>query len=213
MRSVLRYIVWAAIILGAFVALARTTAIRWWQVPMDDPWLGASVAPTLQPGDWVILWRLTRPTEGDLVRCPEPNAPERIVVGRVLATGNDKIEFDKGLVRINGQNLRTERGCEGFEVNHPKTGELVPQNCGIEDFDGRLYMRGNLVQELPAIPSMKMTQVAPGEFFLVSDNRQFPFDSRDYGTVAAASCTETAIYRLWGKGGYFDRSRRFELVH
>ncbi len=212
MRSLLRYVVWAAIIVGAVVALARATAIRWWRVPVDDPWLGASVAPSLQPGDWVILWRLTRPTEGDLVRCPEPKAPERIVVARVLATGNDQIEFTKGMLKINGQNLPTERGCPEFEVAHPKTGEPVHQACGVEDLGGTLYLRGNLVSELPAVPSTKTTTVTPGQYFLVSDNRQFPFDSRDYGTVEAASCTETVIYRLWGKGGYFDQSRRFELV-
>lgn len=212
MRSLLRYVVWAAIIVGAVIGLARATAIRWWRVPMDDPWLGASVAPSLQPGDWVILWRLTRPTEGDLVRCPEPKAPERIVVARVLATGNDQIEFNKGLLKINGQSLRTERGCPEFEVSHPKTGDPVRQSCGVEDLGGTLYLRGNFVPELPTVPSMKTTTVVPGEYFLVSDNRQFPFDSRDYGTVEAASCTETVIYRLWGKGGYFDQSRRFELV-
>lgn len=212
MRSLLRFLVWTAIILGSLIGLARATAIRWWQVPMDDPWLGTSVAPTLQPGDWVILWRLTRPSEGDLVRCPEPRAPERIVLGRVLGTANDDISFERGLIKVNGRSLPTERGCDEFEIAHPKTGEPFRQGCGVEDLGGRLYMRGNLIPELAAVPSMKGKTVEPGQFFLVSDNRQFPFDSRDFGTVEAASCKETVIYRLWGKRGYFDQSRRFDLV-
>jgi signal peptidase I len=212
MRSVLRFIVWTAIFMGALVGLARATAIRWWQVPLDDPWLGASVAPTLQPGDWVILWRLTRPTEGDLVKCPEPKAPERIVLGRVLGTANDQVEFDRGQLRINGRSPPTERRCDEFEIAHPKTGEPFRQGCRVEDLNGTLYMRGNVIPELPAPLPTAPSTVEPGQFFLVSDNRQFPFDSRDYGTVEVASCTETVIYRVWGKRGYFDRSRRFELV-
>ena len=210
MRTLIRLIVWTLIIVGSLVGLARATAIRWWQVPQDDPWLGASVAPTLRPGDWVLLWRLTRPVEGDLVKCPEPKAPERIVVGRILGAANDQIAFDRGQLRRNDRNLPTERSCESFEVAHPRTGEVVQQGCSIEDFEGRLYMRGNLAADPP--PSMKVLTIEPGSFFLVSDNRQFPFDSRDYGTVEAASCRETVVYRLWSKHGYFDSVGRFDLV-
>ena len=194
------------------MGVARATAIRWWQLPLDDPWLGASVAPSLQPGDWVLLWRLTRPSEGDLVRCPEPKAPERVVVGRVLATANDQIEFEKGQVKLNAKSLPTEQSCSPFEVVHPRTGSPVQQSCSVEDLNGALHFRGNLVAELPAPPSHRVTTIVPGQYFLVSDNRQFSFDSRDYGAVDAATCNETVVFRLWSKNGYFDQNGRFELV-
>jgi signal peptidase I len=212
MRAFLRFTVWLAIIIGSAIGLARATAIQWWMVPLDDPWLGASVAPSLAPGDWVILWRLTRPTDGDLVKCPEPNAPERVVIGRILGSDNDQLEFEQGSVKLSGHNLRTERGCPQFEVAHPKTGEPVQQDCGVEDLDGRLYLRGNLVRDLPPPPSTGKLNVGTGKSFLVSDNRQFPFDSRDYGPVDASSCKESIVFRLWGKNGYFDQSRRFDVV-
>ena len=75
MRKVLRFLLWTAIIVGAIVGLARATAIRWVKIPMGDPYLEASIAPTLRGGDTVILWRLTKPGFGDLVVCPEPDAP------------------------------------------------------------------------------------------------------------------------------------------
>jgi signal peptidase I len=212
MRSLLRFIVWTLIVLGAAVGLARATAIRWWRVPLDDPWLAASVSPTLRPGDWVILWRLTRPTEGDLVRCPEPKAPERIVVGRVLASANDQVEFDKGLFKLNGRSLPTERGCPEFEVRHPKTGDFVRQTCGVEDLAGHLYMRGNFALSLGLPQSSMKVIVEPGTYYLVSDNRQFSFDSRDYGPVDASSCKETVVFRLWSKDGYFNPDGRFDLL-
>jgi signal peptidase I len=212
MRSLVRLIVWTVIVAACLVGLARATAIRWWRIPVDDAWLGASVEPTLRAGDLVILWRLTRPTDGDLVKCPEPNAPERIVIGRVIGAADDKIEFDKGQLKRNGAELPTERTCPEFEVTHPKTNELVSQTCRFEDRDGHLYMRGGLSSEVPPHPSMKSVTVEKGQWFLVSDNRQFPFDSRDYGTVEAASCKETVVFRIWGRDGFFNESRRFQVV-
>jgi signal peptidase I len=59
---------------------------------------------------------------------------------------------------------------------------------------------------------MPPVTVKPGQFFLVSDNRQFPLDSRDFGPVDASTCTETIVFRLWGPGGYFNPNRRFDLI-
>jgi signal peptidase I len=212
MRSLVRLLVWTLLICGAIVGLLRATSLRWWRVPEDDPWLVASVSPTLAPGDWVLLWRLTRPQEGDLVICPEPKAPERVVVGRVLATGNDVIDVSGTTVNLNSKSLRRESGCDGFSVPHPKTGQLVEQTCSVEDLDGSLYTRGNLIEGFKPPPAMQPFTVTPGQFFLVSDNRQFSLDSRDFGPVDASSCKETFVFRLWGRNGYFDPTRRFELI-
>ncbi|HMJ10312.1 MAG TPA: hypothetical protein VK524_02845, partial [Polyangiaceae bacterium] len=92
MRKLVRFLLWTAIVLGVLVALARYTAIRWWRVPANDPYLEASVAPTVRGGDWIILWRLTKPDYGDLVLCPEPEAPHRVVIGRIAGESDQKIE-------------------------------------------------------------------------------------------------------------------------
>lgn len=213
MRVLLRLLTWTLIVAASSIGLARATAIRWWRVPSDDPWLGVSVTPSIEPGDWVLLWRLTRPVDGDLVLCPEPKAPERIVVGRVFGSGNDELLFANGTITRNSQPLRTERGCGQFEVSHPRTNELIRQNCSIEDLDGRLHMRGGTADGSSSPQTPKKVVVEPGQFFLVSDNRQFPFDSRDFGPVPSASCRETVVFRLWSRNGYFDQERRFEVIH
>lgn len=213
MRSLVRLFVWTLIVAATCIGLARATAIRWWKVPVDDPWLGASITPSIGPGDWLLLWRLTRPKEGDLVICPEPGAKERIVVGRVLATGNDTIEVSpqRGII-VNDKSPRREAGCDAFRVVHPKSGQELDQNCALEDLDGNLYLRGNLIDGVSPPNKMPPVTVKPGQFFLVSDNRQFPLDSRDFGPVDASTCTETIVFRLWGPGGYFNPNRRFDLI-
>lgn len=145
--------------------------------------------------------------------CPEPKAPERIVLGRVIGTSNDEVGFNQGQLRLNGHGLPTERSCDAFDVNHPKTSDPFHQGCSVEDLEGKLYQRGNAIAGLPPPSPPSVTTVDPGRYFLVSDNRQFPFDSRDYGTVESLTCKETVVFRLWGKSGYFDQQGRFEVVH
>ena len=72
MRKMFRFAFWVALIVGAVIGVARATAIRWWRVPQDDRYLTASISPTLRGGDLILLWRLSKPSLGDLVMCPEP---------------------------------------------------------------------------------------------------------------------------------------------
>ena len=213
MRQVLRFLVWAAIAFGFVVAIARVIAIRWWRVPEGDPWLEASIAPTLRGGDLVLLWRATKPGIGDLVICPEPGAPERIVVGRVAGRGGDMVTLRASTVQRNRQTTRTERGClKGeFEVQDPKSGKSVTQSCQMEDMFGVIHMRGSIVAQTTSRPD-KTFRVSAGHLFLVSDNRHYPYDSRDFGAVERAQCKETVFFRLWSRTGFFDEPSRFTLV-
>ena len=54
--------------------------------------------------------------------------------------------------------------------------------------------------------------VPSGHFYLVSDNRQFPWDSREFGPVERSSCMETVIFRLMSKEGFFDVPNRLTLI-
>jgi hypothetical protein len=48
MRSLGRWALWVMISCVVVVLVARATAIRWWRVPAGDPYLEASIAPTLR---------------------------------------------------------------------------------------------------------------------------------------------------------------------
>ena len=213
MRHMLRLLVWTAIAFGFLVAIARLVAIRWWRVPEGDPWLEASIAPTLRGGDLVLLWRATKPSIGDLVICPEPGAPERIVIGRIAGRGGDSVTLRGSKVQRNRHVARTERACltSEFEVRDPKTGQQVKQLCQMEDMSGVVHMRGSVVPTATKQPD-RVFKVPAGHQFLVSDNRQYPYDSRDFDAVERAQCTETVVFRLWSRLGFFDEPNRFTLV-
>ncbi len=213
MRSLWRFLLWSAVIAAVIIGALRLVAIRWWRLPTNDPWLEASIEPTLRGGDLVVVWRLTPPHYGDLVICPEPGAPERVVVGRILGEPADNIVIDAASVTVNNHLIPTERACSEATtiVKHPRTGQPINQGCEMESVGGTLHPRASASGQ-PGQPARVATTVPEGRVFLVSDNRFFPFDSRDYGPVERASCRETVIYRLLGQDGFFDVGRRFTYI-
>jgi signal peptidase I len=215
MRSLGRAIVWVAVVLAVIVGVARAVALRWWRIPADDPYLEASISPTLRGGDLVILWRLTDPLLSDLVVCPEPAAEDsRIVVGRIVAEGGDTVEIKDGKLSVNGRPMRTESACKErtFAGLDPESGNEVQQHCDVAEIGASTHMRGNLVSGTPPPNGLDATDINAEQVFLLSDNRQFPYDSRDFGAVDRASCRESIVFRLTSKEGFFDVDGRLSVV-
>ena len=63
------------LIAGIFIGLARLTVLRWWRVPNNDPYLTASISPSVRGGDLILLWRLTK---HDLVPVRDPRLQESV---------------------------------------------------------------------------------------------------------------------------------------
>jgi len=211
-RRLTKVLLFLALFVGSLIGLARATAIRWWRVPNDDPYLEASVAPTLSGGDLIILWRLSKPTFGDLVLCPEPKAPGRSVIGRVLGTSGDRVQVEGIHVRVNGQAMRDESECREptFTVTDPSSKVEVEQKCDRENLSGRVHQRGNIPGGREVSPVTLEADREQG--ILVSDNRLFPYDSRDFGPVDLPSCKETVIFRLVSAKGFGDVATRLSIV-
>jgi signal peptidase I len=211
MRRIIRALLWAAITVGIVVGIARLVFIRWWRIPEDDAWLEASIAPTLRAGDLILLWRFTKPSYGDLVFCPEPDAPDRVVIGRLAAEAGDRIRVAPEGVWINGKKTQSERGCGQFQIADPNSGASVTMSCDFENMAGVGHNAGLGRGQRSQAASIEL-EVAPGKVFLLSDNRLFPYDSRDYGLVDRASCKESVIFRLVSRKGYKDVESRFTFI-
>jgi signal peptidase I len=212
MRAFGRVAMWAVISIVAVVLLFRLTAIRWWKVPADDPYLVASVAPTLRAGDWVLLWRLTPPSPGSLVLCPEPKHPDRVVVGRMVGDEGQRVKVSGTYIEVSGKRLKSEGDCkkDRFTVAPPKGGPELELRCSTEVVSNWVHERGEAeaIAELPDFEA----QVHAGEVVLVSDNRRFPYDSRDFGVVDRSTCKETVFFRLFGRDGLSHSPTRFAYI-
>ena len=212
MGKILRTVLWIAVFLGIVVGVLRAVAIRWWQVPLDDPILEASLAPTLHGGDWVLLWRATAPRFGGLVVCPDPDNVGRFVVARILGEANDKVALDGDRVQINEHDALTESSCgdSTFTQRDPNSGSEVLQRCDLESVGGGVHMRGG-GGDLPHPPASTRT-VGAGNIFLVSDNRVFPYDSRIYGPIQRSLCKESIFFRVVSRRGFMDVPNRLTYI-
>lgn len=213
MRKMFRFLFWVALVAGAVIGLARATVIRWWRVPTDDPYLTSSISPSIRAGDLILLWRGTKPGFGDLVLCPEPKRPDRVVIGRLIGEQRDKLTVKNGSVVVNNKQMGDEGNCSigTFTEIDPGTRIPVEQHCSLEDVGGDVHQLGSLTEGVA--PGDVETVVPNDHVWLVSDNRMFPYDSREFGPVLRSTCTEMVFFRLVGSGGFFDTSTRNQYIH
>lgn len=200
-------------IIGLVIGVARAVAIRWLRLPIDDPIFEASVHPSLRGGDLILAVRITRPTFGDLVLCPDPEHPEHYVIGRIAGQPGDTVRMVNGQPFISGKASRIERICDPreFTLLSPHDESEVTQSCVWEALANHLHMIGS-VSGHKITPEEVEVRVEEGTYFLLSDNRLFPYDSRDYGLVDMNSCKETVVARLVSKDGWMDSKNRLDYI-
>jgi signal peptidase I len=208
-RKVLRVLVWVAI--GCAVIAALTYAVfDPWTIPGDDPQLNASIEPTLSAGDVVLVTRSKGATDGALVRCADPDAAGRFVIGRVVAHSGDTIEMASSTLIVNGKPSTASVACDPamVHIKNPATQEEEELSCLLEDQGGGLHP----ILRSTKIPSKDFKkEVEPGKSYLLSDNRVMHLDSRDYMGVVPSSCQRVAL-RLWGAQGWLDTRKRLTIL-
>lgn len=207
----LRTLGWMAVVIGVIVGGLRATVLRWWWVPTDDAMLGASLAPSLFPGDLILMWHNT-PKFGDLARCADPETPGRYIIGRVVGESGDKLEFRSDNVVVNGKQSVVEHSCspDHVTISDPTSGADFNLRCSVESIINHKHMRGTNAGS--AVMGDRHAEVAQGQFYLLSDNRVFPFDSRNYGGVPIETCRDVVFFRIMGRKGLSDVDTRLMVV-
>jgi signal peptidase I len=207
-RTILKIVLWTAVVLGVIGGLMYAFLFDVWVVPVDDPVLTASIEPQLAAGDTVLISRSTSPDVGVLVRCTDPDAPARFVIGRIVGKMGDVLDINGGTFTLNGHNVSAPNACDPARVTvrNPVTQEEEEVPCSNEEFAGITHpaLRAG-------IENRKHVEVEGGMAYLLSDNRMMHLDSRDFGSVPAHSCQRIS-FRLWGSGGYGDTKHRLSVV-
>jgi hypothetical protein len=73
-------------------------------------------------------------------------------------------------------------------------------------------MRGTPINR-SSYPTVRKATVADGQFYLISDNRVHPFDSREYGGIPKATCKEFVFFRIKGLKGWSDVDTRLTFIN
>jgi signal peptidase I len=164
--------------------------------------LTASMLPTLEPGDQVLVNKLAYrseaalPARGDVVAfrsdavaLSEPGVPP-VLMKRVIALPGDRVQMRGGLPVINGWQVPT---CDVGEYVY-----LLPDGQGgaatgrllVEFLDERAYLTVQTVTR----PFPHSYEVKPGEVFVLGDNRGNSIDSRSYRGALGAGVPLAAIH-------------------
>jgi len=209
MRTWLKLVAWVGGILGAVVLVLYIFVFDVWTIPSDDAMESASIEPSLSAGDVVLVSRHTTVTRGNLLRCPDPQAPGRFVIARAIAPNGEHIEISNEVVTIDGKRMPSPRACDTpvFLIHDPQTDQDVNLRCSIEDYGERDFWAMRSDQPEPPTKAL----VEPGRWFLVSDDRHVHVDSRDFGQMDVSTC-QHIVFRIEGRAGMGDEKKRLNVI-
>ncbi len=202
---------WTALAIAVVLGLLRLILFKTWTVP-EALALSASVSPTLDGGDVVLLLTRGTPGFGSLVRCKDPEDPAQYVVGRILGVEGDVVEVTGRSVSVNGKRYNPVQACPArkYKTLHPRTENEVELECGVVEMGGGWHYRGHTKGSVG--PQNFRTEVGEGMVFLLSDNIDLYDDSREFGTLERASCTERVVWRFVSKNGWSDEDPRMTVI-
>jgi signal peptidase I len=211
MGKLIRGLLWILGLLIVVGVVGRLVFVDVFTVPDDDK-TSAAVAPTLAGGDTVLFMARNKPAFGDLVSCTDPDDATHFIVGRVAGLSGDVVETNGKELTVNGKRYLGEMACAQatIAVPHPTSGSTVEIACDQVAMGGHPHFRG--FSDKVSFPSPAKKIVREGMLFLLSDDRSYHDDSRDFGTVPASSCRGRIVFRLWGKEGWKDDKRRMTFV-
>jgi len=129
---------------------------------------GASMTPTLRPGDQVLVdvlaYREAGPARGDIVVSSSPRAEGRRDIKRVIGLPGERAVMAEGMLFVSGGQLA-----------EPYLGGL-PSSVGL----------GESAWDLGA-----------GEYLVLGDNRAHSTDSREFGPIREDRIVGRAWVRYW----------------
>lgn len=154
----MRFVVFAAV--AACASSPRFTA-------------GDTMVPTFAIGAQLQATKLERPERGRAIVFRFPKKPGKTYVKRIVGVAGDILAVDGTAVVLNGQPIpRCRLGAWGYEAQH---GDLW-----LEAIPGARWLVFHDTNGVDDPPHGPWT-VAPGQVFVLGDNRENSFDSRMWG--------------------------------
>jgi len=164
------YLIWE-IAEVVIIALVAVFIIRNFLV---QPFLvnGASMEPNFHNGDYLIIdeisYRLREPQRGEVVVFHYPNNESTYFIKRVIGLPGERLLIKEGKIRVFNKDFP-----DGFLVDEKYLPSYI-QTVGEKEV------------------VLKNT-----EYFVMGDNRNFSFDSRNWGPLQKAEIVGVVRLRLW----------------
>jgi signal peptidase I len=170
------------------VWLIRSFLIQPYRVPTG------SLEPTVLPGDFIAVKQFSyglrfpvlnkkilgvaEPKRGDIALFRWPVDTSKLFVKRVVGLPGDHIVYKNNILTINGQEM--PQTYIGKALNIEQGGMTSTVNKMLENLNGikhYIFIKpGNNLQDIDVV-------VPEGNYFMLGDNRNDSYDSRDWGFV------------------------------
>ncbi|GKU82740.1 signal peptidase I [Niallia sp. NCCP-28] len=137
--------------------------------------LGASMSPTFENGNKVILNKQGKINRFDMIVFHAPDSKENNYIKRVIGLPGDKISFKDDVLYVNGQAYK-----ESYLEENKKNSTLAKIT---EDFTLKEKTGDNKVPE--------------GYYFVMGDNRLKSKDSRDFGFIRKDAIIGKVVLRFY----------------
>jgi signal peptidase I len=166
----------------AVIAVVAVFIVRTYLV---QPFLvsGSSMSPNFTNGDYVLVDELTyhlrTPERGEVVVFHDPQDYSTFFIKRVIGLPGEKVEIGNNKITV--FNNQYPQGLALNESYLPAGTPVSPENC-----DGGILSASICTYDLSA-----------GTYLTLGDNREFSFDSRDWGPLPAKNIVGLVRVRLW----------------
>lgn len=132
----------------------------------------SSMLPNIKRGERVLILKHFSPNVGDIVLLKSPTEPDRVLLKRLIAKEDDSVEIKNKLVYKNNKIMKFDWKTRS------KDKRIFPVSFTNRD-------------------NLSETKIGSDEFFVLGDNLDSSFDSRDFGLVDKKNIIGKFVYIIW----------------
>lgn len=139
---------------------------------------GSSMSPNFSSGDYILIdeisLRFKSIERGEVIVFKYPQNPSTYFIKRVIGLPGEKVKISDGKIIIFDKD-----NPEGFVLKE----SYIDKSVITESRNNKISSEGIFLNE--------------NEYFVLGDNRQYSFDSRDWGVLKRENIIGIARLRLW----------------
>ena len=194
------YILLLLLIIGGGAGSAfhfRDNIIEAFRVPV------ASCYPTILPNDRILanksVYKSIDPKRGDLVVFLNPTNRQINFIKRVVAIAGDTVEIKDNQLYVNDKKLQRRKLPQSTldDIRIKIDGESLDGEI-FEEINGdakyKILLATSIPEETKASPDFPKTTVPQYHCFVLGDNRNLSYDSRNFGPIQLATIKGRADY-------------------